>query len=212
MTQTRKLYWRGKDWDIPVWDTQRKKVYESEREAFVGEARYTGETYGWGCLYRDGDMGEVRKLVKKITASATWKKLLKDSGTRFHPIEVADGRGTRVARGGYGFLNLPRWARTLPVILHELAHASVPKAAHHWPFAAAYLALVARFLGAAERDNLKAAFRAHKVRFTPPRQISPERLAQLRALGTSLAAARRATPSGLSPAAPGPDPATGGTG
>ncbi len=206
MTKTIKAYWRGKAWDLPVWDTQRKKVYEAERAAFVGPA--AGESYGWGCLYRDGDLGEIRKLVKKITASATWKKLLADAGTRSVTIEIADGRGTRAARGGHGFLNLPRWARTLPVILHELAHVSAPWAGHHWPFAAAYLTLVARFLGAAERDALKAAFKAHRVRFTPPRQISPERLAQLRALGTRLAAARRMTPSPLPPAAPGSE--TGG--
>lgn len=98
-----------------------------------------------------------------------------DTFGRLGPVRVKDGRGTRHAYSAYDtrrhgvLFSFPRWSRTLPVLLHEIAHpASLRRhgmvAAHGPEFAAAYLCLVERHLGAAARDCLGAAFARQRVR------------------------------------------------
>jgi hypothetical protein len=83
-------------------------------------------------------------------------------------------------------------------VLHELAHTitvreyGVYVAGHGWQFCAVYLGLVLCILGREKHDVLKAAFKAHRIRFTPPRpkrQLMSEQRTQLT---ERLAAAREA--------------------
>lgn len=84
-------------------------------------------------------------------------------------VEIRDGRGIRHASSAYEpetrrcVFSFPRWARTKPVVLHELAHAASFRryglvAAHGPEFAAVFLELVARHLGPAARERLRRAF------------------------------------------------------
>lgn len=41
------------------------------------------------------------------------------------PPVVKDGRGSLNARASREFVALPRWTRTLPVVLHEISHSLV---------------------------------------------------------------------------------------
>lgn len=176
--------WDGKPHRLKIRDSQKSKVYAAERRAFDAE---------WGDKIEDGDLAATVRYVRQVEASATWRKILAKSGLRpiAHGLEIADGRGCRSARGSRTRLTLPVWARTRPVILHEMAHAATgDRVKHNWPFAAVYLLLVGTFMGSAARDRLKEEFRKARVRFTPPRRFSAEHLAKLRAHGFALAAAR----------------------
>lgn len=48
---------------------------------------------------------------------------------------------------------------------------------HGWRYAQIYLKLILWFLGRAEHDRLKAAFKAGRVRYKTPRKMSPEQRA-----------------------------------
>ncbi len=66
--------------------------------------------------------------------------------------------------------SFPRWARTKPVLLHELSHAASLQryglvAAHGAEFAATYLRLVSRHLGLAAHEKLRDSFVVHRVGF-----------------------------------------------
>lgn len=183
--KTKPKKFRGEWIAVPVRDSQRARVYKAEREAF-------GEDYGG--LIDKGSFKSAVRFVRKVEATKTWAKLLGYSNlTPVYPgLEVKDGRGTRIARGGRYTLNLPTWARSKLVILHEMAHAATPGMQHNWPFCDVYLALVGMFMGDAARKRLQECFKKHKVRFRKPRQLSPEHLAKLRAQGQKLAAMQRA--------------------
>lgn len=183
-------HWEGKAHRTPKRDSQKSKVYAAERRAFKDE---------WDIKIEDGDLAATIRYVRQVEATATWRKILSKSGRLPVPggLKVKDGRGCRWARGGRHHLTLPVWARTRPVILHELAHAATADGAkHNWPFCAAYLLLVGQFLGSAARDRLKEEFRAARIRFTPPRRFSAEHMAKLRAHGFQLAAAREKARAG----------------
>lgn len=190
MNRAEQPYWWEGGWHkIPKRDTQKAKLYAAERIAF-------GRTFAQlldGKDGRQGHLDDVMSFVRQVESSATWLKLLAKSHLKPWPggLAVQDGRGCRMARGGRSYLVLPMWARTKPVILHEMAHSATPGAGHGWPFAAAFLVLVGQFLGAQARDALKASFRKGRVRFTPPRKFSAEHMAKLRAHGHKLAAMRR---------------------
>lgn len=190
-SKTNDYLWDGERHKVPERDTQRAKLYEAERVAF-------GEDFTR--VIGDGSMEAVEEFVRRVESSQTWINLLANSGRT--PIKgglrLRDGRRNRSASANAFELTLPRWSRTAPIVLHEMAHAATPGGGHNWPFAAAYLILVGRFVSAEARDKLKAQFRKDKVRFAPPRKFSPEHLAKLRAQGFKLAAARQ-----------GPKPAVG---
>ena len=81
---------------------------------------------------------------------------------------VADGRGTRWARGSLRRINLPIWARTLPVVLHESAHGITSRfdatAAPHGPlFVRIYIDLASRFMDIPISD-LRRSARAKRIR------------------------------------------------
>ena len=79
---------------------------------------------------------------------------------------VADGRGRRRACGSPSRISIPRWSRRRWIVLHEIAHATIPPgAAWHGPeFAGCYLRLVRRFMGAEAAARLRAAYKSHRVK------------------------------------------------
>lgn len=177
-------------------DTQRSKVYAAEREAF-GYTFYASTKPGV-------PLSTCETFIRKVESSAY--VLRKYPKGRFSPphVNVHSGAGNRRATANYREIKLPLWSRTKPVMLHELAHVYTPKGPWHgWEFCATYLDLVRHFLGKAEHDLLKAAFKKNKVRFTAPRQKSPttmapeareamlERMTALRAAKTAKAASEK---------------------
>jgi hypothetical protein len=172
-------------------DSQRSKVYAAERVAF-------GTSFHQEALTWD----ETNAFILKVQDSAHWKKL---TGSNSHrPIRVKSGKSNWSATASYATLTLPKWARNKGVILHELAHTAHARyegdytvrqeAAHGWRFCSIYIGLVQHFIGKDAADNLKAAFKAGKVKYTAPRakrQLTDEQKA---AGAARLAAARAARP------------------
>lgn len=165
-------------------DTQRAKLYRAEREALPGFQALPGQ---------EPSVEECSTFVKKVWGSAWTKKHFRRAYA-FPVPWIKDGRGTTWARGSLHHLSLPLWARTKPVMLHEIAHSltiASETPAHGPRFAACFLALVRHFLGAEKAALFKAAFRKHHVRTRPKRKMSPAVLADLRARGHALAAANK---------------------
>lgn len=172
-------------------DMQRAKLYRAECEAFPKDGPHF-------------DLDVAEQFIATVWGSP-WTKRHFERARDYPPPRVKDGRGTRTARGGLFRINLPRWARTRPIILHEVAHALTrvtrEQPAHGQAFAATFLALAQHFLGTAAAAQLKASFRKHHVRYRPKRRLSEAALAALRARGQQLAA-RRSTPTAAPPVAP----------
>lgn len=164
---------------MKVRDSQRSKLYKAEHVAWIDrQTRYD-------------DLDACVEYLRKVWTSE-WTRSQFDRARAWPLPKVVDGRGTRSATGSIRRINLPRWARTDWVILHECAHALTPeRPAHGRAFARTFLALVQHFIGVEAGTALKHAFKAHRVRWRPKRVLTPERLAVLRARGLALAAARK---------------------
>lgn len=116
-------------------DSQRSRVYESERAA-----RRIGQSVPITGLQ------EAQDLVDKITGGSWYTKRFPEG---YKKVRVVMGRGKAWARGGYGEIILPhiarggRWAWVDTVVLHELAHNAVSLVpAHGSQFTAGYLDLL----------------------------------------------------------------------
>jgi len=184
-------------------DSQRKRVYTAEREAFDGmrafidhgvRGEYVGRTrrdefphFGPGghtgihtpagdvVWYRQKTVREwhpdalrtvakCQALVDKVVGSRWWK-----SRSTVREVAVLTGQGARTARAAHyargPVIKLPLWARTKPVILHELAHHLAGLDEKHGPvFAADYLALVQRWMGPKHIRRLSAAYKRNRVK------------------------------------------------
>lgn len=143
-------------------DSQRARVYRAEREAFDVYSEKTPRL----------ELAAVERFVTRVVAEPWFVDTFGALGT----VRIKDGRGTRHAYSAYDqrrhgvLFSFPRWSRSLPVLLHEVAHpASLRRhglvAAHGPEFASAYLALVARHLGDEAHARLGAAFARHRVRY-----------------------------------------------
>ncbi len=137
-----------------VRDQQRSRVYKAERVLCYYDRKF--ET-----------IHETRTYVKKLTTSAWFNRRRLDR----EEVQVADGRGTRKAFAyGNHTINLPRWARREKMILHELAHILLSsnlslEAAHGREFCRAMLALVKHQMGIDAYNELKAAYKKHRVKY-----------------------------------------------
>lgn len=137
-------------------DSQRSRIYRAEMRAFHGR-------YAKGMRFES--LPALQRFLERAVADPWFK-------ARFgalSAVEICDGRGIRHASSAYEpdtrrcVFSFPRWARTKPVVLHELAHAASFRryglvAAHGPEFAAVFLELVARHLGSAARERLRRAF------------------------------------------------------
>lgn len=162
-----------------VRDSQRQKVYDAEKVI-----RRQGRSFS--------SIEEMQTYCDRLTGSAWFSR--RWSVTK---IVVQRGReGTSAwANAMRRIINMPTWAWTEDVVLHEISHILTERkygkvAAHGREFARTYLELVRHQMGKEHGDRLRDSFRQHKVKFTKPRApMTPE---QREAAAERLAAARAA--------------------
>lgn len=161
-------------------DSQRQKVYDAENEAI----RHTGRSFG--------SIEEIQSYVDRLVGSAWWGRRYSDRRivvqSKHHGTATANYTGSRI--------NLPRWAWTEDVVLHEIAHIATNRQwgtqipAHGRHFAKVYLELVRHKMGKDAGARLKAAFAKHKVKHSLPRKPMTDE--QREAAAARLAAVREA--------------------
>lgn len=184
----------------PDRDQQRERVYRAER---------TLRTYFIRDLWADPDRltpEAVQRLAQRFV-----DKVLASPWTRRHwpnarPIRVevyrhVNGRGCAI---GSSRIRVALRIVSRHVLLHEVAHcltARTDDPGHGWRFAAVELKLVRHWIGAEAAAELKAAFKARRVRFTKPRVagVTPgqtsaglDALRRINAARSAAAAAKRA--------------------
>jgi putative metallohydrolase (TIGR04338 family) len=128
-------------------DGQRARLYRAESEVDTGRRLPTVAQL----------QAHVDALLAADWFAARW-------GAR--AFEVRPGYGHRRATADEnGVLQMPRWARTELVLLHEVAHCLTPAsfAAHGPVYAGVLLALVRRGMGPAPAQALEDAFARHRV-------------------------------------------------
>ena len=131
-------------------DSQRARLYRAEEEVGAGRPLPTVELLQ---AYVD-DLGGTDWF------RARW-------GDR--AFEVRPGHGHRRATADRdGVLQMPRWARTELVLLHEVAHCLTPTtfAAHGAEYAGVLLSLVRRAVDPGAAQRLEDAFGRNRVRWT----------------------------------------------
>lgn len=145
-------------------DVQKGRVYQAEREAFLGA--FDGVTNRTIAIDLP-ELSDVRAYVKKICADRWFRRhfLFAAIGGG---IQVTDGRGhwKAVASAGAMSISVARNGRARWVVLHEVAHCLTPRGcqAHGPEYVKIYLQLVRHFLGREAWRALYTACRAHKVK------------------------------------------------
>lgn len=143
-------------------DTQRKRLYAADDVLGKFSDRY--ET-----------VEQIEAFLNRIWKSERFKAAYPNAVWQ-GPPRIKDGRGTRIARGGYQVVSFPLWSRNTGVILHEVAHTVSVRvhghriAWHGWEFCEVYLKLVLYFMGREAHDAFKASMKQQRVRFRPKRQ------------------------------------------
>jgi hypothetical protein len=172
-------------------DRQRSKVYACD-----------GVLAAFGGAERIETLDEIQAWLMSLSRKAWYKRRWPHHArwvARTDGFDLRDGRGTRIARGGGRWLNLPRWSRTKGTILHELAHCLNRGAEPHgWRFCHTYRLLARFVLGKDAEKALVMAFKKHRVRYKKPRPkvyLTPERRAELAARMRAMAAKRRGEPA-----------------
>ena len=131
-------------------DSQRARLYRAEGEVDCGRGLPSVERMQ---AYVDG-------LVAADWFVVRW-------GAR--SFEVRPGFGHRRATADErGVLQMPKWARTELVLLHEIAHCLTPPtfASHGPEYAGVLVALARRAMTPATAQSLEDAFTRHRVRWT----------------------------------------------
>ena len=129
-------------------DSQRARLYRAEFEVEPGKRLPTVEKLQ---AYLDA-------LVAADWFAARWPD---------RSFEVRPGFGHRRATADVnGVLQMPKWARSEMVLLHEVAHCLTPwtYASHGPEYAGVLLSLVRRSMGPATAQALEDAFDRHRVR------------------------------------------------
>ncbi len=131
-------------------DSQRARLYRAEGEVDTGRRLPTVE--------------KMQAYVDQM-AAADW--FLARWGER--AFEVRPGFGHRRATADeHGVLQMPKWARTELVVLHEVAHCLTPRtvASHGPEYAGVLIALARRAMSPATGQSLEDAFVRQRVRWT----------------------------------------------
>ena len=131
-------------------DSQRARLYRAEGEVPAGRRLPT-----------------VERMQAYVDALAAADWFLARWGER--AFEVRPGFGHRRATAdGNGVLQMPKWARSELVLLHEVAHCLTPvTCAPHGPeYAGVLLALARLGMGPATAQSLEYAFARQRVRWT----------------------------------------------
>lgn len=137
-------------------DFQRQRVYNAESEWRLGMKNQKKE---FPILTLD----ELHSKGKEILESRHISDYL----------EIRDGRGHRRAtaktsRFGWSTLTFPCWSRTLPILVHEVAHVvanrTAGKRVGHGPeFCRAMLRLVRDYISPSEASLLQVYYMKHRV-------------------------------------------------
>ena len=146
----------------PPRDSQRARLYRAEHEVFGVPPHSV-----WPHL----TLPAAEHFVHAVLAESWFREAF----GAVADVRIKDGRGTRHAYSAYDskrhsvLFSFPRWARSAPVLLHEIGHAANLRrhgvvAAHGPEFAAVYLRLVQRHLGTDAHVSLRDAFAKHKVK------------------------------------------------
>ena len=166
-------------------DSQRGKVYKAQ--AVLACYKKLGE----------GGLEESERYIKMVWTSPWTRRHFPEARKKGVP-HLNDGRGTRSAsfRRTWHVINLPRWARQHPTMLHEIAHAlTYERPPHGWKWAQTYVALVQHFIGVEAGTRLKLSYRLNRVKFKPPRKMSPVQKARLAEMGRANLARLTSQPS-----------------
>jgi hypothetical protein len=139
-----------------VRDFQRQKVYNAESEWRLG-------------------MKNQKKEFPVLTLEQLHLKAKEMLVSRqlFDHIQVRDGRGHRRAtaftsRYGWSTLTFPCWSRTLPILVHEVAHVvanrtAVKRVGHGPEFCRSMLRLVRDYISPSEASLLQTYYMKHRV-------------------------------------------------
>lgn len=126
-------------------------------------------------LYRAEDLVDAGRRLPTVERMQAWVDGLVATdwfvarwGER--SLEVRPGYGHRraTADAANGVLQMPKWARSELVLLHEVAHCLTPAtvASHGPEYAGVLLALARRGMGPATAQRLEDAFASERVRWT----------------------------------------------
>lgn len=134
-------------------DNQRSRVYRAERLAW--------SVYD-DSVMRKLSLTEIERLVRRMSPVYEYGGRL--AGMK-RPIKVGAGQGARRACAYSDRVVFPLWARTLPVVCHEMAHIRAGlDHGHNGPFVSEYIRLVRHYIGPVEADVLRQAFREGRVK------------------------------------------------
>ncbi len=126
-------------------DNQRPLVYRAEDES------------AW---WRQGNHMPLHEIDDLITNISDWAGIDKP--------KLKDGRGTRIARGRKGSLSLPRFARNVSYVCHEMSHCIAAQHqmddSHGPHFARIMLDVVQQFVSADASKDLRYHFREQGVK------------------------------------------------
>lgn len=135
------------------YDRQRSKLYKAENtvDGIFFQPTYLASIAG------------CQQFVDRIVRKRWFQRNFNIKKVTVHPK-----RNNAYARGGYGNVWLPRWARTEMVILHELSHVvTLTQHEFHGPeYAGTYIYLVEKVIGEDKARELTEAFRAYGVDWT----------------------------------------------
>jgi len=173
-------------------DSQRKKVYAAEREAFEWDFSRP----------EDHEMRTLASLEETVRLILTHPVVRARFKYAPYSVKFEATRARRGSAHGTSLIKLPRYARrphNYAYVLHELTHiiltAELPgqTAWHGREYATTMLFLVDYFMGQTVAERLRVAYRKHGVKWRAKLRLSPERLAALRLRGFALRARRTKT-------------------
>lgn len=111
---------------------------------------------------------EVLDFVRHITSKEWWLRR-----SLYPVVRIRDGRGDDRALTyvGDGIMNLPKWSRKRPVIVHELTHilTNYERPHHGVEFAANLLDMYSRYLSKRWGSILEDRLVANKIEWTGPK-------------------------------------------
>lgn len=133
-----------------VRDFQRQKVYDAERQ--WGYDKTVNKFHA-----REMTLEEIYDVVVKMFESREIKKR----------ITLKNGKGCRRATCSSGkfevVLTFPKWARQMPTVCHEVAHAVAYDHMHGPEFCRAMLKLVRDFIGGPQASLLQKFYMKNRV-------------------------------------------------
>jgi putative metallohydrolase (TIGR04338 family) len=177
-------------------DSQRARLYRAEGLVDAGRRLPT-----------------VERMQAWVDALAATEWFVARWGARSFEVRPGFGHRRATADQANGVLQMPKWARSELVLLHEIAHCLTPAAcASHGPeYAGVLLALARRGMGVSTAQLLEDAFARERVRWTlaavPEGRGHPQSSVRAERMAASLASVSSHSASGSEPATM-PAPAT----